>query len=329
MKIAMIGNSGHGLGFCLPESRIEDRSYVALAPGNTGESIDRAIQRLQGAGYTPKIYDDYGTLLREAKPDVVVVDNYYGCHGPVVKAALDAGCHVFSEKPLAANARELTEIEAAWHRAGTQLTAMFNYRYNGAFYSAYQQICAGAIGQVRLLNAQKSYKFGTRPEFMTKRATYGGTIPWVGIHGVDWIHWMSKCAFTSVTAEQSAMGAANGTCPEITALVQFQLQNQVMASLTIDYLNPATAKTHGDDRIRVVGTEGVIEVCRNTVVLTNKDGVSQPDRLPGKDADLFEDFLQQIRGTGVCRVSGADAITATRAALLAQESADSGKTMYF
>ena len=326
MKVVMIGASGHGY-ICLPDSIRADRTFAAIAPGSAGESVAGMARRFEQIGYTPAVYADYREMLKKEKPDVAIVDNFYGEHGQVILDAFAAGCHVFAEKPAAANLEQLEEIEAAWRRAGTAFCGMLTFRYEGAFYRAWQLIREGAVGQVRLLNAQKSYKFGERPDFMNRRETYGGTIPWVGIHGIDWILWMSGGHFTSVTAVQSAAEAPNGVCPETTALAQFRMDGGRMASLTIDYLNPAAAPCHGDDRIRVVGTKGVLEVQKNSVTLVNDKGIQHPENLPG--GDMFGDFLAQAAGNGICRISAEETFAATRAALLARQSADTGETVWF
>ena len=319
MRIAIIGCSGH-YGMCVPKTYCEEREFAALAPGSQGENMEHVEQRLKNLGYAPRMYRDYREMLAAEKPDIAVVDNYYGEHGRVILDAFRAGCHVFAEKPAATSLAELDELVEAWKQAGTYFMAMFNYRYSGSFHRAWQLIREGAIGEVRLLNAQKSYKFGTRPDFMTHRETYGGTISWVGIHAIDWILWMSGRQVETVTALQSSVGCANGVCPEMTALAQFGLDNGVMASLTVDYFNPAKATRHGDDRIRVVGTKGVLEVRDNMVHLVNEEGVQQPENLP--EEDIFTDFLNQCMGRGTALLSGEESFAATRAAILAQDAAD-------
>ena len=46
-------------------------------------------------------FADYHEALKATKPDVVSVNTYPGTHAPYTRAALEAGCHVFTEKPLA------------------------------------------------------------------------------------------------------------------------------------------------------------------------------------------------------------------------------------
>ena len=47
---------------------------------------------------------------------------------------------------------------------------------------------------------------------------------------------------------------------EVSAMCNFVMTNEVLGSVSIDYLRPNTADTTDDDRIRIVGAEGVIEV---------------------------------------------------------------------
>lgn len=325
MRIVVIGGSGHSILY-LPETHMADREFVAVAPGSLGEPMDHILGKLTQAGYVPRVYGDYREMLSAEKPDVAIVDNYYAEHARVILDAFAAGCHVLSDKPAASSLQELEQVETAWKKAGTCFAAMFTYRYDGAFYRAWQLVQEGAIGKVRLINTQKSYKLGKRPQFMHRRDTYGGTIPWIGIHGLEWILWMSGGKLEWVTATQAAREAPNGVSPETTAMVQLRLSDGMMGSVTIDYLNPAAAPRHGDDRIRVVGTEGVVEVREDTVILTNAKGMQYPE-IPAH-IDMLTDFLNQIRGAGKCRVSASDALTATRWALLAQQAADNNEMVY-
>ncbi len=326
INIAFIGTSGHGGNFTINGcAGRTDVNFVAVAPGSVGENVQGILPSLKNFGSNPKVYDDYREMLAKEKIDIAVVDPFYGDHARCAIAALEAGCHVFCEKPVATNMEDFIALKEAWQKSGKEFTAMLNYRYNGSFYKAWQLIQEGAIGEVRLLNGQKSYKFGTRPEFAKKRESYGGTIPWVGSHAIDWIQWMSGRKFLSVTAAQSCKNNHDNGELETDALVLFEMEDEVLSSVTIDYLNPATAPKWGDDRIRVVGTRGVIDVRSDSLTLINDEaeGIQYPEI--GPDEPMFPDFLGQCLGTGEkCRVTAEDAFNMTEAALRAQEAADLG-----
>jgi len=179
------------------------------------------------------------------------------------------------------------------------------------------------VGEIRLVNTQKSYKLGQRPDFYKKRETYGGTIPWVGIHAIDWIHWITEKKFLSVYATHSRLHNSGHGELETTALCHFTLEDEVFASLSIDYLRPHGAPTHDDDRMRIVGTKGIVEVINERVFLTDEKGHREVPLV--EKGQIFEDFLREIRGQGKCMVTPEDSILTTEIALKARLSADTGQ----
>ena len=121
------------------------------------------------------------------------------------------------------------------------------------------------------MGAQKSYKIGLergqRPEWMRHRETYGGTIPYIGIHMVDLMRWVSGREFVETAAFQSRVGFDELRDMENNTAVIYRLDNRGTANLRMDYLRPETAPTHGDDRLRVVGIKGVVEYQGGTLSL--------------------------------------------------------------
>jgi predicted dehydrogenase len=56
------------------------------------------------------LFNDYETALRVTKPDAVSINTWPDTHGAYAKMALNAGCHLFIEKPLAATVQEARDI---------------------------------------------------------------------------------------------------------------------------------------------------------------------------------------------------------------------------
>jgi hypothetical protein len=88
----------------------------------------------------------------------------------------------------------------------------------------------------------------------------------VGIHAVDWVYAFSGKRFLSVDAQ--CFGN-----PEMAALCRYSMEDGVMASVNLDYYRPASAPTHGDDRIRCAGTAGVLEVMNGKITLSDRPGI--------------------------------------------------------
>ena len=326
MKIVIIGSSGH-INYAIEGIGLDKEcEVVGVAPGSKGESIDKVLNML-GENFKGKVYGDYEVMLEELSPDVAVVACHFGDIAKVNIKALSYGCHVFTEKPLATTMEDLKALKRVYYQSGKRLCAMFGIRYKPWFFTAYKFVREGAIGEIRLINIQKSYKLGRRDEFYKKRETYGGTIPWVGIHAIDWIHWFTHKRFKTIYATHSRKYNKDHGDLEVTALCHFTLEDEIFASLSIDYLRPENALSHDDDRMRIVGTDGVIEVIFNKVFLTNKDYKNQELPLEGR-GNIFVDFLKEIKGNGSCMVTAEESFYATEVALLARQSADKNKIIY-
>lgn len=105
----------------------------------------------------------------------------------------------------------------------------------------------------------------------------------------------------------------------------FKLDNGGTALTNLDYLRPETAPTHGDDRLRIAGSEGVLEVigAENRVLLiTAADGPRELE-LP-EQIDFFADFLAELAGGKEHLISQEDAFRLTEVCLTARNAAETG-----
>ncbi|HEX9189311.1 MAG TPA: Gfo/Idh/MocA family oxidoreductase [Vicinamibacteria bacterium] len=78
-------------------------------------------------------FGDYEEALRVTRPDVVSVNTYPETHGPFALAAIEAGCHVFCEKPLAATVEEAQAVVDAARARGRKLVVGYILRVHPAW----------------------------------------------------------------------------------------------------------------------------------------------------------------------------------------------------
>ncbi len=327
MKIGMIGGIGHN-GYVFDGVRASaGAEIVGVAPGPGEANADTLARQVERLEQTPKVFADYRVMLDELKPDIVTIACHYADHAGVAIDAIERGCHVFVEKPMATTLEDFDRLERAFKNAKVQLSCMLGLRYEPAFTTAWRAVDHGAIGEVRLMTAQKSYKLGRRPAWNHDRARFGGTIPWVGSHAIDWLHWFTGAQFERVYATHSTIGNRDHGELEATALCHFTLANAVFGGVNIDYLRPAKAPSHGDDRIRLAGTNGVMEVSAGRAHLIDEHG---PQDLPLEPKrEIFAEFIDQVEGTATSLISAKDAFLTTKACLLARQSADEGHVVEF
>ena len=119
-----------------------------------------------------------------------------------------------------------------------------------------QAVRAGEIGDPLMSFSQKSYKWGkTRPDSFRSRETFPGLAPWVGIHAFDWLHWILGDVFTEVQGREGATAHPDFPACASQAAFVLTMRNGGVAAVTLDYLRPESAPTHGDERLRIAGTK--------------------------------------------------------------------------
>lgn len=323
----MIGVRGH-YGYVLDGlPHLPHVQVVGVSAGDPADDIAPLKTWCDENAHPAKVFDDWRRMLDELSPQIVVVAGPFERIAEMCIEAFSRGAHVLSEKPVAMTLAELDSLAAAHSRGNVHFAAMMGLRYDPAFYTAWRAVKDGAVGEVRLIDTRKSYKLGRRDAFYCSRRTYPGTIPWVGSHAIDWIRWFTGQDFRTVFAAHSTGGNRGHGELEASALCQFTLTGDVLASVSIDYFRPETAPTHGDDRLRTVGTDGVIEVRDGKVWLINADGEQEVPAECGRQ--IFRDFVAHVEGGGEALITACDTLTVTEACLLARLSADERRSVAF
>ncbi|WP_105616525.1 Gfo/Idh/MocA family protein [Vallitalea okinawensis] len=329
MKIVIIGCSGH-YGYALDGISFNNKyTIVGISPGVEEENIDKIYEKVRKDHQEVRVYKDYLRMIEELNPEIAVVNTYCTKNEEIVINLLQRDIHLFIEKPLTTSMDSLCKIKDAYSKSKSHLCSMMGIRYHAAFLTAYQIVKEGGIGKVKLINAQKSYKLGQRGNFYEKRDYYGGILQWVGIHGIDWIYYFSGQEFSSVYGRSSELIEKDGNEIEMSGVCQFELTNGVYATLVTDFYRPETANSHDDDRLRVVGTKGIIEVRDNQVFVMSNDREGSQEIHLLEEKNIFEDFLESIEGNKTCFVSSAEVFEVTKASIYAKESADHNKIMFW
>jgi predicted dehydrogenase len=329
-KIAIIGTRGHYREVLREAGKTPEAQIVAVAPGGAGDDdVTPILESCRSNGVAePRVFDDYRNMLDTALPDIVVICGPLELHAAMSITAIERDIHVLTEKPAALTLSDLAALQDTCERhPKVHLAGMMFSRYTPGFYTAWRMIHLGAVGDIRLIDARKSYKLGKRPAYYQHRETYGGTIPWVGSHAIDWILWLGGHQIESVYATHSTAHNGDNRSLESSALCHFTLAGGRAASVSVDFFRPENAPTHGDDWARIVGTEGIMEVRPDKVTLINSDGNGAAPVDTACDRRPLEDFLAHIDGKRAALIDRKATLEMTRACLVARQSADEGKVL--
>jgi predicted dehydrogenase len=325
IRVGLIGRDGHPDILLRSIPKLSNVQLTAYAKGDPGEDSAEVQKRFHGSSLV-RVYENYHDMLEKEPLDVVGVCLPFFRNAEASIQAARKGIHVLSEKPAAVNLPDLARLEQEVHQSGVLYSSMLEMRALPIFQAARKAVQQGALGEPILLSSQKSYQFGAdRPWYYKERKTYGGTIPWVGIHALDYMRWVSGQEYAQVAAFEGNMAHPQTPGCEDHAGLLFRLANGGTATCHLDFLRPESAPTHGDDRLRIAGSEGVLEATDldDRVNLISAKGNVGEVPLPAP-LDFFGTFIAALRGEGEPLVSTEDAFAITRVCLHARDAADTG-----
>jgi predicted dehydrogenase len=113
------------------------------------EDLAREAERLLGR--RPTVYKDLTAVLSDPEVHALDVVTDPRTHHTIAVPALERGCHVLSEKPLALTVRAAQRMIDAASKSGVVLATAENYRRGGANRTARAVIDAGILGELHLM----------------------------------------------------------------------------------------------------------------------------------------------------------------------------------
>ena len=128
LRVLVAGCGNMGASHARAYHRMPEFQVVGLV--SRGEASRRALGAELGG---PPGFGDYHEALRATRPDVVSINTYPETHGPFALAAIEAGCHVFCEKPLATTVQEAQAVVDAARARDRKLVVGYILRVHPAW----------------------------------------------------------------------------------------------------------------------------------------------------------------------------------------------------
>ncbi|HEV3228206.1 MAG TPA: Gfo/Idh/MocA family oxidoreductase [Solirubrobacteraceae bacterium] len=206
----------------------------------------------------------------------VVVASPSALHAGQAAAALEAGCHVLVEKPLATNLEDARRVVALGQRTGVTGAVGMNLRFHSAVVALRRLVEGGTLGE--LYYAQASYGQDLRRwrpgtdyrDSYSARSELGGGIVLDAIHELDYLLWLLGPVAT-VAAEADHLSALEVDVEDI-AVVVARFAAGALATIDLNFLEPGFRR-----RCLLVGSEAVAEcdLATGALVLRRSDGESE------------------------------------------------------
>jgi predicted dehydrogenase len=184
MRFAVVGINGQGRAHLRALQETPEAELVAVC------DVDEAAARARGEEYHVPWLTSYEALLKRDDVDAVTLALPHYLHCPVAIAALEAGKHVVTEKPMAISVAECDRMIAAAERAGRLLTVSHQGRANPASPFLRDLIQGETLGRlVRVVwlsgGTRTQYYFDTETWRGTWAEEGGGTLINQKVHDLD------------------------------------------------------------------------------------------------------------------------------------------------
>ena len=335
MKKVKIGSVGLGrLGYehaCNIANLIPGAELTALC--DVDEKRVKEVAAELGVPYT---YSDVAEMVKNPELDAIVIVSPSMYHADHIKLALDAGKHVFCDKPLDTTIEKCKQAEKAVEAHPDKVFMLgFMRRFDDSYAEAKQRIDNGDIGKVVLV---RSYTQDPRTtiEGTLKFAPHsGGQFLDMCVHDIDLIRWFTGSNIKKVWG--------------IGGVFEFDLYRELNdaanAAATVQCENGAmgfmfTNRTHGagcNVETEIIGTHGTLRIAnvgrKNMLQIVDGSGARE-EYYPDFLSRWHQAYVNEIKEFVACINEGRkpgvtvyDGTKVSQAAYRCKESFETGKLL--
>jgi len=261
IKVALLthGGGAHVGAYLGALAAADECSTVVLADPDGRWEAD--ARRVLGAKLKT-VARDHREVLRAEKPGMALVTMEAKIAPPVITAALDAGCHVFAEKPSCIRAEDFEPLVAKADRQHRHLMLALANRLNPEIVAARRIIETGKIGKLYGLDMHliADQTRLTRPGyhsqwFAQKDRAGGGHLIWLGIHWLDLAMQLTGADIKTVAGFTANVGGQPIDI-EDSATAALQFDNGMLGTLTSGYYLDRGYHSH----IKIWGSAGWLHI---------------------------------------------------------------------
>ncbi|HEX8370382.1 MAG TPA: bi-domain-containing oxidoreductase [Pyrinomonadaceae bacterium] len=253
---------------------------------------------------------EFDEILNDKTIDVVLISSRHKEHAEQAIAALDAGKHVFIEKPMAITLEECRQIYRAVKTSGKQLAVGFNRRY-APYYAEMKKQLKNRTGAAVVSTRMNSpgIENGWAAE-----SGQGGVVVGEGCHFVDLMYWLLESEPVSVSAygfdEHNVAASIKFADGSIGNFIYTVVGSETSGGELVEAFAPGVAATTEDFKRLTV---------KKKTAKTNSRWFAEK----GYTAQL-ESFVRSLRDGNETEVTARDGTRATLGCLLMLESVKTG-----
>jgi len=224
-----------------------------------------------------KLAKSENEILEDPAIQLVLSSGIPDERAPLGIRVMQHGKDYLSDKPGITSLEQMAEVKKVQKETKRIYSIMYSERFeNKGTEKASQLVKTGVIGQVIQTVNLAPHRIGKgRPNWFWDKKRYGGILTDIGSHQFDqYLH------FTGTTEAQVLLSqVGNVHHPDKPLFEDF---GDVMLSgnggtgyIRVDWFTPDALDTWGDGRLTILGTDGYIEVRKNTDILSGNKGGNQ------------------------------------------------------
>ena len=218
-----------------------------------------------------KVTKDYKEILRDEEIDAVIICSSTDTHSGISVEAIEAGKHVFCEKPIDHDIEKIKKVMEALKGSKVKYQVGFNRRFDHNFRAVREAVAAGKIGDPHIIKVTSRDPEPPSPAYVK---VSGGMFLDMTIHDFDMVRYLAGSEVTEVTAYGAALsGAGYDQYDDVdTAIIMMKFENGALG--VID--NSRAAHYGYDQRTEVHCDKGCVQVSNdfdNTAMISSGEGV--------------------------------------------------------
>jgi predicted dehydrogenase len=252
IRLGVVGVAGIGQAHLFAGSMLDEYELAAVC------DIADGPREKAAADFGAAPFADAGELFAAGAVDVVAIATPPSTHAALVRGALEAGLHVYCEKPLMPTAAAGREIEAWATGAGRVVQVGLQFRFQRSARAAYDLVQAGEIGEVFRADLAATHWFRSRQYFAsapwrgTWRASGGGVLMSQAVHQIDTLVWLAGLP-SRVTAW--ARRSRHDVAVEDDVIAFLEYPNGARGTIVASTTDPV-----GVDAVTIHGERGTLSV---------------------------------------------------------------------
>lgn len=354
LKVGLIGAGARGYYTPFWMKHNKKSKIIAIAdldPGN----VEKTLKEINNKVF---VTDNYKEVLAMKEVDAVIIMTPDHLHEEQTIAALEAGKHVFLDKPMATTIEGCNRIEQTLSKTDKKIMIGFNMRFMSMYQTMKKIIEDGKIGDVKSIWVRHFVGRGGRFYYQDwhRNSRYTNSLlVQKGSHDIDMIHMLGNSYTKKISAfgsldfyNQSKFFEADGLEHQTTEemdvednnVVIMELNNGIKAAYLQNHFTPDYSRNY-----TVIGTKGRLESddINNTINVYSRKGqhiessshqeykIKSEDLIyhDGSDFKIWDSFINYIINSVKPPVSMLDGKMSVVAAIKATESMrDNGNLKY-